>query len=338
MMQNEATQRASAQNEVNSYRNYLNSVANTNLRRSEGDSMDRYRTGDIDVRRLDTTGMNDYRRGMITNDNTRIGSQERLGTLQSNNQYNLGLNTNQASITNTARQAQANELNSNNQYNLGLDSNITAVTNTDRSSRASETNTARQAQANEYGSANQLALGTLQSNNQYTLGMDANRSLRENARLQYDQLNARDKAIYDTYGAAGLRPQDPNAQLMQQSNLMEQQNVFANALNARSQKNLEDLNSSHWFWGDDPQVDQMQNWSDGDLGGTGLGMSREAAARKMAVQQLTPLYGRSSEVPAQQQAPQNLPTGTNQIQTFGAPGSLSYDNFKEFQQRRNQGR
>jgi hypothetical protein len=67
-------------------------------------------------------------------------------------------------------------------------------------------------------------------------------------------------------------------------------------------------------------------------------MSREAAARKMAVQQLTPLYGRSSEVPAQQQAPQNLPTGTNQIQTFGAPGSLSYDNFKEFQLRRNQGR
>jgi hypothetical protein len=268
MMQNEAAQQASAQNEVNSYRNYLNSVANTNLRRGEGESLDRYRAGDIDVRRLDTTGMNDYRRGMITNDNTRIGSQERLGTLQSNNQYNLGLNTNQASVTNTDRSARANELNYNNIYNLGLDSNRASVTNVARNAQANEFNSTnqynlgldtnrtsaknvgRQFDSADLASGNQLALGTLQTNNAYTQAMDANRSSREIAALPYDRMTATQQAIVKEYGAAGLRPQNENLALLNASAANEraasERTAYQNTVN---ELNTNYNNQTTGFWG-----------------------------------------------------------------------------------------
>ena len=385
-MQNEAAQQASAQNEVNSYRNYLNNAANTNLRRREGDSMDRYRSGDIDVRRLDTTGMNDYRRGMITNDNTRIGSQERLGMEASrvsqanadrysraqefgadrysraqehgsDNMYNLGLDTNKTSVTNTDRTSRANELNYNNQYNLGLDTNRASVTNVNRQAQANELNsnnmynlgmdTNRTSKANvgrqydsaDYASGNQLALGTLQSNNQYTLGMDANRSGREIAALPYDRMTAIQKAQFDAYGPAGLRPQNENLALLNASAANERETAYQNALIEQGRRNLEDYNKIDFFTDSEQKKNMTKNIK--------AGMSPEAAARRVAIDELSPLYGRSLEVPAQQQAPQglpsgtnrvNLPSGTNQIQTFGAPGSLNYDNFKEFQQRRNQSR
>jgi hypothetical protein len=126
MMQNEAAQQASAQNEVNSYRNYLNNAANTNLRRREGDSMDRYRSGDIDVRRLDTTGMNDYRRGMITNDNTRIGSQERLGMEASRVSQANADRYSRAQEFGADRYSNAQIHGSDNMYKLGLNTNETS--------------------------------------------------------------------------------------------------------------------------------------------------------------------------------------------------------------------
>lgn len=267
-MQNEAAQQASAQNEANSYRNFLNNSANTNLRRREGDSLDRYRAGDIDVRRLDTTGMNDYRRGMITNDNTRIGSLERLGTLQSNNQYNLGLDSNRASVTNVARNAQANEFNSTNQYNLGLDTNKTSAGNVRRqydstdlasnnnynlglnTNETSSKNVGRQFDSADRASANQLALGTLQSNNAYTQGMDANRTLRENAALPYDRMTATQKAQFDAFGAAGLRPQNENLALLNASAANEraasERTAYQNTLN---ELNTNYNNQTTGFWG-----------------------------------------------------------------------------------------
>lgn len=61
LMGNRVAQQEADAAERNAYRNYLNQVANTNLRRREGDSMDRYRTGDIDVRRQDVAGLNQSR-------------------------------------------------------------------------------------------------------------------------------------------------------------------------------------------------------------------------------------------------------------------------------------
>lgn len=104
-----AAEKAAKLAESDSWDRFLDRAANTNLRRREGDSMDAYRRGEIDVRRLDTTGMNSYRRALTDNDLSRIQSGERLGTLQTNNQYNLGLDTNRTAVTNTDRSSTANE-------------------------------------------------------------------------------------------------------------------------------------------------------------------------------------------------------------------------------------
>ena len=215
LMQNDAAQQASAQNERNSYRNYLNQIANTNLRRREGDSLDAYRRGDIDVRRIDANSMGDYRRGLITNDLNRIGAQERLGTLQSNNQYNLGLDTNRTSLANVNRQAKANEYISDNAlsgqkyvsdnvYNLGLDTNRTAITNVGRQAQAQENVATTGANASMYNA------GVAANANMY----NADR-MYDTASLPYNKLTAPQQKIYDQFGAQGLMPQDQNVRAIQ---------------------------------------------------------------------------------------------------------------------------
>jgi hypothetical protein len=64
-MANRVAQQAADAAEQNAYRNYLNAVANTNIRRKEGESLDRYRQGELGVRGQDVMGMNEYRRGQI---------------------------------------------------------------------------------------------------------------------------------------------------------------------------------------------------------------------------------------------------------------------------------
>jgi hypothetical protein len=64
-MANRVAQQAADAAEQNAYRNYLNAVANTNIRRSEGEALDRYRQGELGIRGQDVMGMNEYRRGQI---------------------------------------------------------------------------------------------------------------------------------------------------------------------------------------------------------------------------------------------------------------------------------
>jgi hypothetical protein len=104
-----ASERAAKLAEDEQWDRAIDRVSNTNLRRREGDSMDRFRTGDIDVRKLDANSMSAYRQGLTANDLARIQSGERVGTLQSNNIYNLGLDTNRTSAANVGRNATATE-------------------------------------------------------------------------------------------------------------------------------------------------------------------------------------------------------------------------------------
>lgn len=69
-------QRADA-DERNAYRAFLNQVANTGIRSREQQAMDRYRMGDLDVRREDVGGINEFRRGQISNDALRAGAYSR---------------------------------------------------------------------------------------------------------------------------------------------------------------------------------------------------------------------------------------------------------------------
>lgn len=69
-------QRADA-DERNAYRAFLNQVANTGIRSREQQAMDRFRMGDLDVRREDVGGINEFRRGQISNDALRAGAYGR---------------------------------------------------------------------------------------------------------------------------------------------------------------------------------------------------------------------------------------------------------------------
>ena len=64
-MANRIAQQSADAAEQNAYRNYLNEVANTNIRKQEQGSLDRYRQGELGIRGQDVMGMNEYRRGQI---------------------------------------------------------------------------------------------------------------------------------------------------------------------------------------------------------------------------------------------------------------------------------
>jgi len=65
LMANKAAQQAGQQAEANSYRNFLNQTANTNLRRREGEALDRRGTEELAINRMNVAGLNDYRRGQV---------------------------------------------------------------------------------------------------------------------------------------------------------------------------------------------------------------------------------------------------------------------------------
>jgi hypothetical protein len=188
----------------NNYGNRMNQFANTNLRRREGDSMDRFRTGDIDVRRLDASSMGDYRRGIISNDANRIGAQERINDRTMTAQERaaaMGLEGQKYGSDNTVK---LGTLQSNNLYNLGLDTNRTAVTNVGRQAQAQEGVALTAAEAAKFGS------GAAATAAMY--GADANARI---ASIPYKMLTARERAIVDANGVDALMPQDANVRAIQ---------------------------------------------------------------------------------------------------------------------------
>lgn len=318
LMQNEMAQKAASQAEANSYRNFLNQTANTNLRRREGDSMDRYRMGDIDVRREDVGGMNEFRRGQIG-----IGQQDagtRRFQAETGREDVTGLNdlrrgqveigktdagTRREDVTgmNTYRggliQRELDRIQSNER--LGMEQNQTSRYGFDRGVDTTRLMT----EAQKYGF--DRGVDTARINSDTTrYGFDTQGRI---ASLPYDRLTAPQQKMYEQYGAAGLRPQDPNLQALQMSNQQEQESAFQNALNEQARRNLDELNGFD-FW-DSKRKDKMQEY-------TRAGMSPEGAARKLAVDELTPLYGRSSAFTGSQRQQPNPPQGgggTNSVPT-----------------------
>lgn len=282
-----ASERAAKLAEDEQWDRAIDRVSNTNLRRREGDSMDRFRTGDIDVRKLDANSMSAYRQGLTANDLARIQSGERVGTLQSNNIYNLGLDTNRTSAANVGRNATATE--------------------------------------------NVAGFGAVASMFGAEKGAEA-------AARPYKQLTRAQQLAVDAFGPQALNPQGENLRMLQIANQNEQESVFQNALNEQARKNLEEYNGYN-LW-DSKRKDRMQELVDS-------GMSPEGAARKMSIDELTPLYGRSSGASVAQPQPPVTDGGspTNRIQTLGAPGLLSqpspqgrgpsYDDFLKWQNSRN---
>ena len=64
-MANRLAEDALAGREQASYRDYLNAMANTNIRSREQEAMDRYRQGELGIRGEDVSGLNQFRAGQI---------------------------------------------------------------------------------------------------------------------------------------------------------------------------------------------------------------------------------------------------------------------------------
>lgn len=64
-MANRLAEDALAGREQASYRDYLNAMANTNIRSREQEAMDRYRQGELGIRGEDVSGLNQFRTGQI---------------------------------------------------------------------------------------------------------------------------------------------------------------------------------------------------------------------------------------------------------------------------------
>lgn len=231
LMQNEMAQKAASQAEANSYRNFLNQTANTNLRRREGDSMDRYRMGDIDVRREDVGGMNEFRRGQIG-----IGQQDagtRRFQAETGREDVTGLNElrrGQVDIGRMDAGTRREDVTGMNTYRSGLTRN-----EADRIA-SGERLGMEQARTSRYGFDRGVDSTRLMTDAQkygFDRGVDTARINADTTRygfdtqgriasLPYDRLTAPQQKMYEQYGAAGLRPQDPNLQMLQLSNQQEQ--------------------------------------------------------------------------------------------------------------------
>jgi len=319
LMQNEMAQKAAAQAEANSYRNYLNQVANTNLRRREGDSMDRYRTGDIDVRRQDVGGMNEFRRGQVTNDANRIQSNERINDRTVRGQETI------ATIGADANRYMSDNALTGNKY--VSDNALTGQKYVSDNSLAGQR---AAVEGQKYVSDNSLTGQKYVSDNSLSGIRDSNTTSMYNtdrlasanesiAGLPYDRLTAVQQKLYEAGGAQALNPQSDNLRMLQLSNQQDRETAFQNALNEQARKNLEELKG--WDVWDSKRKDKMQEYTD-------AGMSPEGAARKLAVDELTPLYGRSSGM-TKEQPPLQPPTpdgrGTNSIPEFSrTPGGARF--------------
>jgi hypothetical protein len=320
-MQNEMAQKAASQAEANSYRNYLNQTANTNLRRREGDSMDRYRTGDIDVRREDVGGMNEFRRGQVTNEGNRIQSNERINDRTVRGQEsiaNIGANANKYMSDN---QLTGSKYMSDNQLTGNKYVSDNALTGSKYMSDNQLTGQKEAVRGQMYVSDNALTGSKYMSDNQLSGIRDSNTASMFNtdrmaganeniASLPFDRLNARDRAVVEAFGPQALNPQSENLRMLQMSNQNEQESAFQNALNDQARRNLEDYNGIDPLWDSEQKKSMKKHMK--------AGMSPEGAARKVAIDELTPLYGRSSGMTnqSQQQPPPPESGGTNNVPSF----------------------
>lgn len=88
-MANRLGEDALAARERASYRDYLNAMANTNIRGREQESMDRYRQGELGIRGQDVTGLNEFRRGQVGIGTTDAATRAAAATSQASYQQGL---------------------------------------------------------------------------------------------------------------------------------------------------------------------------------------------------------------------------------------------------------
>jgi hypothetical protein len=231
LMANKAAQQASQQAEANSYRNFLNQVSNTNLRRREGEALDRRGMEELAINRMNVSGMNDYRRGQVdigmedarTRRYEGETGRENVGGL---NRFREG----QVEIGKTDAGSRRLDTESMGTYRTGLTRNeADRIQSGERLGMegfsTSRANTRRMAEAGEFGAeAGVRSTDILAGANRFD---SANRL--KAAQLQYDRLPRAEQLAFDQGGVEGLQqfraatnPAGENARLMRMSYQQEQ--------------------------------------------------------------------------------------------------------------------
>lgn len=258
LMANKAAQQAAQQAEANSYRNFLNQVSNTNLRRREGEALDRRGMEELGINRMNVAGMNDYRRGQVdigmedarTRRYEGETGRENVGGL---NRFREG----QVEIGRTDAGSRRLDTESMGQYRTGLTQNeANRIQSGERLGMrgfdTSERNVGRQAQAMEYGAEAGVRSTGIQAG--ASMADSANRL--KAAQLQYDRLPRAEQLAFDQGGVEGLQqfraatnPAGENARLMRMSYQQEQDAQRRNAYQSTMDRLDKTFQSddSEWF-------------------------------------------------------------------------------------------
>jgi len=269
LMVNKAAQQAAQQAEANSYRNFLNQVSNTNLRRREGEALDRRGMEELGINRMNVAGMNDYRRGQVDIGMEDARTRRYEGETGRENVGGLNrLREGQVEIGKTDAGTRLLDTQSMGTYRAGLTRNEADRIQSGerlgmRGFDTSERNVGRQAQAMEYGAdAGVRSTGIQAGANMF----DSSNRLQA-AQLQYDRLPRAEQLAFDQGGVEGLQqfraatnPAGENARLMRMSYQQEQDTQRRNAYQSTMDKLNSDFQGDQgWFGGfDEPRTKDIR--------------------------------------------------------------------------------
>ena len=258
LMANKIAQQGAQQAEANSYRNFLNQVSNTNLRRREGEALDRRGMEELGISRMNVSGLNDYRRGQVD-----IGMEDartRRYEGETGRENVRGLNTYRGGQVDIGKSDAATRLldtQNMGTYRAGLTQNeANRIASGERLGMrgfdTSERNVTTQADALKYGAE----AGVRSTGIQAGANMFDSSNRLEAASLPYNKLQRGEQLAFDQGGLEGLQqyraatnPGSENMRLMRQSYQQEQDTQRRSAYQSTMDKLDKTFQSddSEWF-------------------------------------------------------------------------------------------
>lgn len=339
LMANRIGQQAADAAEQNAYRNYLNAVANTNIRRTEGEALDRYRQGELGIRGQDVMGMNEYRRGQLGLGGRQLDVQSELnkGTIanqmediRNRAKYYEGMGQYYGAQPGVQREEigvkyalgkqglenQALDIGGSNRYREGLISNQASDIGGSNQYRQGLINVSRlQAgtQAADVAARNQIAADVARMN--YELGGRQLTTQKEIASLPYDRTTADRLKLYELMLSDPNINKTPEERMFDLSQQQEDRNAYRTAVLNAMPRYIDQYASDTSPWAvfgllnpNDPSTDAIQKLMAEQR------LTVEDAARLYAQQQLAPLYLPGTAAAPSKPAPVSpKPSGSNRI-------------------------
>lgn len=304
-MANRLAEDALAAREQASYRDYLNAMANTNIRSREQEAMDRYRQGELGSRNLQTQAYRDvglgqsgaYRdvglRGYDVQRELGLGQQS-LGGRQLDLNRELGL----GQLSLGGRQLDVNRELVLGQQGVQRDLGLKDIGVRYELGKGQLDLGGRQLDVNRELGIGGLDVNREQLRNQRELGMgqlqlnrDVSTRMTPLQQALVDQYGGIGAAIQQVPGAFGAG-QSQDMQLLRANKQMEEESAYQNALNASTQQALEEYDiqtgSGYGWRRNSDRTDAIQDII------KNYGVTAPQAARIYTENRLAPTFGRAS--------------------------------------------